>query len=439
MHLIELTRLIRLPNRQRQEFKEATLRDLANSIKKNGLIHTLTVESLDNPVLRAGERRFRAITQFVRDPYKHNGVMIPPHMVPVTLTGELTEEEREEVELAENIDREDLTWHEKNAALARLHALRGAQKQAQGGKQTFIDTAREVSKVEVTETPPASATMAVRNATLLAPFLNDPEVKKAKNEREALSIVRKRLSTEFSARLAQSFDTSKGQNTHTLLHADCRDALRVLPDAVFDVIITDPPYGIDAHKMSPMSQSDSAVQHEYDDSPEYAREVWWRILVEGVRVCKPAAHLYMFFDLRHWQTLNDMARTAGWTVWPYPIVWHKQGGGNLGDSTRGPRRSYETILFAHRGDKRVTGVYLDVIIEATADSFHHAAAKPVNLYLNLLRRSCIPGDHVLDPCAGGGVIFPAANTFRLVATGIESIEAHYNTALRRMNESRADV
>lgn len=419
------------PNRQRREFDKKALLELGNSIQRNGLFHPIVVKSLEEPMLRSGERRLRALTEFVNQPYRHNDAEIPAGSVPVTLTGELTQAQAEEVELEENIIRVDLSWQEKSNAIARLHALRTEQKAAVGERQLFTHTAREMRG---TEDITPNDIVNVRNATLLKPFLDDPDVVKAATEREALSIVRKKLTQTFNERLAQNFDIKKSVSPHVLHHGSCRDILPTLPSGVFDVILTDPPYGINAHKMSTMSQSETGVVHEYEDTFESADAIWRSIFDQGVRICKPSAHLYMFCDFRHWTHLHSLATRAGWNVWPTPIIWHKPTGGMLGDSSHGPRKSYEVILFAGRGDRRVTGVYLDVIVENPADSSLHAAAKPVGVYTNLLRRSVFPGDRVIDPCAGGGTIFPAANKLRCIATGIELSKVHYSAALQRLGE-----
>lgn len=300
-----------------------------------------------------------------------------------------------------------------------------------GQKQTFTATAQEL-KGDTPITPQDLTD--VRNATILRPFLNDPDVAKAGSEREALSIARKKLAHEFQAALAKSFDLTKANTPHILVHGAASDVMPRLESGKFDCILVDPPYGIDAHKMVPMSGSQSGVIHEYNDTFDYAYGIWQTIFQEGARVCKEAAHIYMFCDFRHFTTLTALAKGFGWDVWDTPIIWHKPGGGNLGDSSRGPRKSFETILFARRGDRRVTGVYLDVIVKNAADTALHAAAKPVDLYVDLLRRTCVPGDKVLDPCSGSGPIFPAANRLRLVATGVEKSHTHYATALQRLRE-----
>ena len=67
----------------------------------------------------------------------------------------------------------------------------------------------------------------------------------------------------------------------------------------------------------------------------------------------------------------------------------------------------------------VTGVYSDVLTYAAAQNKEHAAQKPVELYVDLLKRSTIPGSLVLDPFCGSGVVFEAAKTLGLRAIGFD--------------------
>lgn len=429
MHIIPAHSIVVAQNRQRREFNPDKLRQLSESIQRNGLLHPIVIESLTDRRLLVGERRLRVVSAFGA-PFRCDNQTIMPGHIPVLIFGELTELQRQEVEYEENAIREDLSWQEKNQAIARLHALRTAQAADRGERQTYTATATEIKGDNVK----APDVMAVRHATILEPFLSDPEVAKAKTEKEALSIARKKLTAEFATRLAQNFDQSKSKSPHAIIHGDLREVLPGLAESSFDCIIVDPPYGIDAHKMSTLSGSESGIRHEYEDTFEYAFSVWEAIFSASTRLCKASAHLYMFCDFRHWTTLSEMAESYGWAVWATPIIWHKPSGGMLGDTARGPRKSYELILYASRGDRKVTGVYLDVIVANAADTEHHAAAKPVEVYTNLLRRSCHPGDRVIDMCCGGGTIFPAANRLRLIATGIEGVERHYANAMRRLEE-----
>lgn len=93
------------------------------------------------------------------------------------------------------------------------------------------------------------------------------------------------------------------------------------------------------------------------------------------------------------------------------------------------------ILYAIKGDRRVilTGQH-DVITEPSVGSERHAAEKPVPLYTNLLSRSVRPGEFVLDPFAGSGTIFPAANKLSLIATGFNLDQNDYALAQTRLEE-----
>jgi len=101
---------------------------------------------------------------------------------------------------------------------------------------------------------------------------------------------------------------------------------------------------------------------------------------------------------------------------------------------RGPRRQWEMILYAIKGDKRTTHIYPDVIPCEADSNMSHGAQKPVALYQNLLQRSVKPGDRVLDSFAGSGTIFPAAHTFKCYAVGIEMNPEYYGMCLNRIKE-----
>lgn len=427
MRIVPIEDIIIPENRQRREFDEEKLFELRDSIRSKGLMHPIVVRN-DGATLVAGERRLRAI-RLLKAAYLCNGESIAEGRVPVLALSDLTPTELEEAELEENTVRLDLTWQERDAAIARLHDFRTRQAESRGEKQTASNTVAELLGRSARA---GEATQIVSDAVLLNQHLSDPAVANAKSRREALNIVRKKLQEEHNAIVAG--EVRKVQSRHVLLHGSCLQEMSKLPDELFDVICTDPPYGIGADKFVPLSGSESGQTHDYEDSYENAFEIWRTILDEGMRVCKPDAHLYMFYDFRYHFELTSLATDLGWSVWKRPIIWHKPGGGMLGDSTRGPRLSYECILYARKGDKRVTGVFLDTIIQMGTDTSQHAAAKPPTLIANLLQRSCTPGDHVLDPCCGSGSIFPAANKLSLYATGIEVVEKHYHTALMRLSE-----
>ena len=59
----------------------------------------------------------------------------------------------------------------------------------------------------------------------------------------------------------------------------------------------------------------------------------------------------------------------------------------------------------------------------------------MDLLIDLLSRSCNPGDAILDPFAGSGPVFLAAAKSKLRVTGIELDPQHIATCKLRIQES----
>jgi ParB family chromosome partitioning protein len=104
---LDLDQLVPNPDQPRKSFSEESLRELASSIKRSGVIQPIVVKRTENPrmfVIVAGERRWRAskIAELT------------------TIPAVLTTGDTEELSLIENIQREDLNALEEAEALSRM-------------------------------------------------------------------------------------------------------------------------------------------------------------------------------------------------------------------------------------------------------------------------------------------------------------------------------
>ena len=81
----------------------------------------------------------------------------------------------------------------------------------------------------------------------------------------------------------------------------------------------------------------------------------------------------------------------------------------------------------------------DVLDYPPDSNLGHAAQKPVALFEDLLRRSVLPGQAVLDPFCGSGPVFPAAHVMKVRATGIEMDQASYGIACKRIAALRVQL
>lgn len=448
---VPITDVVIDDGRIRKIFDAARLNELAESVARLGLLHPIVVRysTEGKPHLVAGERRFRVLKQLhEKGVVVHcGGSPVPSGTVPTVQLRDLSAKDALEVELQENTVRHDITWQERSAAIAKLHHLRASQAAVVGAVQTIKDTTVEV----VGDDPSGYQQTQVRNAIILASHLDNPDVAKARSEKEAIKIVEREMRELFTAELAQKYDIAAVQSQHTLLLGESialdetsleelrdKSELRKIPDKVFDCILTDPPYGVGADDWVALSGSEAATKHKYRDDFPYVRRLMQEFFPQAFRVSKPEAHMYMFCDIRLWQTWATMAAEAGWAVWPVPLIWDKCGQGMIIGNVDGPRRTYEAILYARCGGKGVQAVGADVVRYAPVQAELHAAQKPVELFEHLLKWSCVAGDRVLDAFCGSGTIFPAANRLKLIATGIEKRPENVMISSKRLNTTEAE-
>lgn len=432
--------IIILPERQRQEFDPQAHEDLKRSIEQIQLLHPIVVRTTaEGPVLVSGERRLRAIIDIfaLEGDFSHDGVVYTDQ-VPTVDLGELSPLEAEEAELDENLKRKDLTWQEHAAAVRRLHQLRAAQKaEDQAAPQTVADTTRELYPQTKDRPDLGWYHDNTRKEILVAKNLDKPEVAKAKTLDEAFKVLKRSEASEANIALAAQVGATFTADLHRLFNVNCVEWMAAAVPEQFDVILTDPPYGVDAQNFGDGAGKLSGIVHRYDDS----HESWVKLMADwtrlSFRVAKPKAHAYVFCDIDRFHELKTMMQAAGWYVFRTPLIDYKLNSGRVPLPDRGPRRQYEIILYAIKGEKTVTNIYPDVIPCKADENFTHGAQKPVSLYQNLLMRSIRPGDKVLDSFAGSGTIFPAAHVMQCEATGLEQNPEYFGMCLGRLKELKS--
>jgi ParB-like chromosome segregation protein Spo0J/DNA modification methylase len=428
------------PDRVRKEFDGKAIHELANDILVIGLLHPIVVDS--QGFILAGERRFKAVTMLSKQniSFTHNQETVPPGHIPVTIFNSLEEIDLLQAELSENVIRVDLSWQEKTIATQKLFNLRQMQRELRGEsypkKQAIRSLAEEIAEktgqLRPSDLPEGIVTTEthIKNDLIISAYADDEEVMKAPTKKEALKIIEKRLVDAHRLALSREYKLNTPETKHNLVHGDCTVELKKIPDGTFHCIITDPPYGVNIDKYADLQ---GGADHHYDDSPEVLFTILDCFKTELYRVTKEKAHLYLFCDFDWFEQIKLTLSEGGWDVWPRPLIWHRSdSSGMLPRSEHGPRRNYECIVYAIKGNKRVNFVANDVIPIPSERGNNTAARKPVALYVELLRRSVLPGDLVLDPCAGSGPIFDAAQAVECFATGIELNEKLFGVCSERL-------
>lgn len=443
MELVDLNK-IEVRKRQRGTISSGPLSELKESILERGLLNPPVCwydPATETWVLVAGERRLKAIqtiNQFKPTSRFHCGkTEVMPGLIPITPLGEyLDEVGRFEAEFDENVQRVDLNWQEKASALAALHEMRRAARP----EQTFADTGRElvergvVNAKEDTARPGHSGAVRVREATLLAAYLEDPAISKSRTAEEALQLIYKRQEEKAIGALARrQVRDSPDRPVIEIRHGDCTVVLPALGPSTFDFILVDPPYGVAADAGGYRART--IHHHNYEDSPDEARNLIRSIVTEGFRITKHRANLMLFHDIHNFSWLTTFAANMGWVPFPRPLIWQKSESEGMAPwAGQGPRVTCEYIFYATKGQRGLHVSPTDIfnVKRVSRSERLHAAEKPVELLRRLIECATLPGDSILDPCAGSGSTLVAARECGRIGLGIEKDQTYYDTALANL-------
>ena len=215
-----------------------------------------------------------------------------------------------------------------------------------------------------------------------------------------------------------------------LWHGDCLELMKNIPDGSVDLVLTDPPYGIDfqsnfrKNKFNKI-ENDIAVNAEFLD--------------ECKRVLKDTGAFYCFtrWDVYpSWiEQISKMFKVKNC------IVWFKRGGG-FGDLKKGYIYNHEFIIYCEEKNHRLNGKRRNDVFEFAKDApstYVHPTQKPISLLKEIIERSSNEGGVVLDCFMGSGSTGVACVNTNRNFIGIELDEGYFNIAKKRIEEAVNDL
>lgn len=227
----------------------------------------------------------------------------------------------------------------------------------------------------------------------------------------------------------------------TVLHGDCIEMLRSLPDSSVDSVITDPPYCSGAFTEA----GRTAAKGQGLRSETLADTGWFKgdnmgtagiafllraVAVECRRVLKPSGSLLVFCDWRMLVNLAPAIESAGFR-YSNLLVWDKQ---SMGLGT-GFRVQHELVMHFTNGAPGYHNKATSNVLRAKRVNHlvrEHQTQKPVDLMEQLIRVVTPPGGVVLDPFTGSGSTGVAAVSNGYTFIGVEQDAAYVRTARARL-------
>lgn len=188
----------------------------------------------------------------------------------------------------------------------------------------------------------------------------------------------------------------------TVWQGDARDVLAAVPKESVDLILTDPPYGMEWQSNHRQTKFTQLIG---DGADLDQREIVADIIEHCVRVVGQHRHLYVFgpADVMVDQKVSEVVE----------LIWDKGVIGS-GDVTApwGPqfeRISFCVSKFRHAGKAGATTLPTRMrkgsvlrFMRPTGRAVRHPSEKPVPLLRELVESSTRAGDLVVDPFAGTG-------------------------------------
>jgi hypothetical protein len=206
----------------------------------------------------------------------------------------------------------------------------------------------------------------------------------------------------------------------TIVHGDCGKHLKNLPTSYFDMVVSDPPYG--------MNITSGQAHHgpvRWDSKFPFAK-VKYDLL--------PLAKVGAYFFCR-WDNLMEARLHL-----PKPksmLVWTKPGAGGTGDCAHEHIRDYEMAFFyggpKHKFKKRPRSI----VVHSGSRNPGHPTQKPVDLIKEIF--SWYDFETVLDPYMGSGTTAIAALECKKHFLGFEADKKFYLRAIHRIAETKINL
>lgn len=400
---------IDLGDRQRKVYKN--IEALADDIDKVGrLINPITVKDLGNGsyLLLAGGRRYKAHEHLGREE-------IEAKIWPV----DMTDIEKEIVELLENVARENLTWQERVDAESKIHSL--YDKMEGPKKHTLSDTANLLGKSISGLSKDLKLANALKTDPTLATNKTADQAKKALNKKDEILIKRELARRAEKKVVIDGIDKVRAELIEAFVRADYFEAIKDVPDGYVDLVDLDPPWGIDYAKIVGNrgdNVPESLASFVDRDKNNYPLEIL-AYAKDAYRVLRDGGWLILWFSTATYIETLLAAKEAGFEVNPHPGLWIKPNQGRNNHPGFRLTVDYEAFFYCRKGEALLNKQGRSSIYNVPPSRGGHPNTKPIQLQKDILDTFVTPGSTILSPFLGSGNIIFSAAELGMQAFGFE--------------------
>lgn len=390
-----------------REANKSKVQDIAESLKRFGQLQPIIVRE-DTMELVDGLHRLMA----------HRLGKI--ETITVVYRDEVDELFLKEMELEANIQRMEMSWIERERAIAQLHKMKVERDPNWSmGQTAAIAGAR--GQADVSE-----AVLITKMTELF------PEIGEAKSKNQALSWAKAKAKNIMRVEEVKKNVVDYSALEPKLVLGNSVEVIKALPSGFADAIITDPPFGINYDDRK--AGSEGALTAYEDDKDSYERLL--SMAPDMYRILKKDGWLIWFLGISWYERCKIAFREAGFIVDEIPIIWDRTEGHTF--TTRPDRyfsRGYDIALHCLKGDPQMVirnkSNILRIPPVGNADR-ELMVERPVELYAELIRRLTHPKEMVVDFFTGSGSCLAAAASLGRDFFGVEMNPERRAVALKKI-------
>jgi len=213
-----------------------------------------------------------------------------------------------------------------------------------------------------------------------------------------------------------------------IINGDCLEVMKQMPDKCVDLVLTDPPYGIDFQSnMRPKWDQFDKLANDNNSSRLEAYGEFYRVLKDNcvaVIFCSFKNYAEDYNKLTELFSIKNV------------IVWDK-GGGGIGDLVHSLLTDYELAIVAHKGQCPIRGKR-DGSVWREGKVFNqeqiHPTEKPVGIMERIIAKFSDIDAVVLDSFVGGGSTLIAARNLKRNYIGMEISPDYCKIAEARLKQ-----
>lgn len=444
-------------------------------IDRDGLLSSITQHGVISPILIDkemklifGERRYTA------------SALVGHPDIPARFVEDLSPAEYEQLELIENLCRQELEWRDEVRAVAKLHGLNVLAARTAGTTWSIDSTAEQIGRSFTIvsrvlrvwkdfDSPKIALAVSMQQAFNTLARFDD------RAEAETLSDLVDATSEIFDRPIPPAGGIGEGQNSTGIAgsgllngvpmdggvgqpdgtprtpvtvpqipdpppiqHASFLSWLEEYSGPTFNMLHCDLPYGVD---LFGGAWSGRNSQTTYSDKPDDYITLIKALCTSIDRILSPSSHVMFWCSANiriQVQTLQLFRELAPSLIFnEFPLIWHKTDNvGIVPDPSREARRVVETCLYAAREDRKIVRTISGAYGSPTNKDLH-PSTKPEPMLRHFMQMFVDENTSLLDPTCGSGSALRAAESLGAKRVlGLEKDEEYFKGAAAAMRNFR---